>query len=323
MVSLESTVDTGHEDMIHDAQLDYYGTRMATAASDRTVKVFEVRGGDGGTAQAHTLVAELKGHEGPVWQVAWANPKYGTILASCSYDRKVILWREDSPGRWSRLYEYANHDSSVNSVCWAPHEWGLILACGSSDGAISILTYTDSANAWESEKIANAHTIGCNAVSWAPWVGTGNSVKRFVSGGCDNLVKVWRCDDTGKWAEEAKLEAHSDWVRDVAWAPAVGVSRGVIASCSQDRRVIIWTCDGGAAGTTWTPKTLHAFEDVVWHLSWSVSGNMLAVSGGDNKVSLWKEGLDGLWTCVSDGVLNKKDGGNAAAPAAQQEVRAQ
>jgi len=28
-------------------------------------------------------------HEGPVWQVAWAHPKYGSILASCSYDRKV------------------------------------------------------------------------------------------------------------------------------------------------------------------------------------------------------------------------------------------
>lgn len=28
-------------------------------------------------------------HEGPVWQVAWAHPKFGNILASCSYDRKV------------------------------------------------------------------------------------------------------------------------------------------------------------------------------------------------------------------------------------------
>lgn len=35
MVSLESTVDTGHEDLIHDAQLDYYGTRLATCSSDR------------------------------------------------------------------------------------------------------------------------------------------------------------------------------------------------------------------------------------------------------------------------------------------------
>ena len=29
---------------------------------------------------------------------------------------------------------------------------------------------------------------------------------------------------------------------------------------------------------------LHTFEDVVWHVSWSVTGNILAVSGGDNKV---------------------------------------
>ena len=26
MVSVQSTVDTGHEDMVHDAQMDYYGT---------------------------------------------------------------------------------------------------------------------------------------------------------------------------------------------------------------------------------------------------------------------------------------------------------
>ena len=45
--------------------------------------------------------------------------------------------------------------------------------------------------------------IGCNAVSWAPAVVPGslidqptgqkpNYVKRFVSGGCDNLVKLWK-----------------------------------------------------------------------------------------------------------------------------------
>ena len=45
--------------------------------------------------------------------------------------------------------------------------------------------------------------IGCNAVSWAPAIGPNAAfdstsgartapVKRFVSGGCDNLVKVWR-----------------------------------------------------------------------------------------------------------------------------------
>ena len=34
---------------------------------------------------------------------------------------------------------------------------------------------------------------------------------------------------------------------------------------------------------------LNKFKDVVWHLSWSITGNILAVSGGDNKVSTLSE----------------------------------
>jgi len=40
-------------------------------------------------------------------------------------------------------------------------------------------------------------------------------------------------EDDGQWVEEQKLEGHSDWVRDVAWAPSVGLPKSVIASCSQ------------------------------------------------------------------------------------------
>ena len=47
--------------------------------------------------------------------------------------------------------------------------------------------------------------------------------------------------------------------------------------------MFIWTCDD-PAGNTWTAKLLHKFNDVVWHVSWSITGNILAVSGGDNKV---------------------------------------
>ncbi|EQB76972.1 protein SEC13-like protein [Camelus ferus] len=271
---------------MHDAQMDYYGTRLATCSSDRSVKIFDVRNG------GQILIADLRGHEGPVWQVAWAHPMYGNILASCSYDRKVIIWKEEN-GTWEKTHEHTGHDSSVNSVCWAPHDYGLILACGSSDGAISLLTYTGLGQ-WEVKKINNAHTIGCNAVSWAPAVVPGslidqpsgqkpNYIKKFASGGCDNLIKLWKEEEDGQWKEEQKLEAHSDWVRDVAWAPSIGLPTSTIASCSQDGRVFIWTCDD-ASGNTWSPKLLHKFNDVVWHVSWSITANILAVSGGDNKV---------------------------------------
>ena len=60
-------------------------------------------------------------------------------------------------------------------------------------------------------------------------------------------------EENGEWREEHKLEAHSDWVRDVAWAPSIGLPHSTIASCSQDGRVIIWNNDE-STGTAWTPK---------------------------------------------------------------------
>lgn len=161
--------------------------------------------------------------------------------------------------------------------------------------------------------------IGCNAVSWAPALGselpsedpslqnrTSTLTKRFVTGGCDNLVKVWKfVEADSKWTEEHKLEAHSDWVRDVAWAPSVGLgAQSTIASCSQDRRVILWTSQDCSS---WTYQVLTTFDDVIWHVSWSVTGNILAVSGGDNKVTLWKETVDNKWVCISDDAKMQSD----------------
>jgi protein transport protein SEC13 len=40
----------------HDAVLDYYGRRLATCSSDKTIKIFEVDG------DKHTLVETLRGY---------------------------------------------------------------------------------------------------------------------------------------------------------------------------------------------------------------------------------------------------------------------
>ncbi|KXN87834.1 hypothetical protein AN958_08073 [Leucoagaricus sp. SymC.cos] len=204
-------IETSHEDMIHDAQLDYYGKRLATCSSDRTVKVFDVVDGEPQRASGGQT---LKGHTGPVWQVAWAHP--------------------------------------------APHELGAILACASSDGKLSVLTFINDGQ-WDAD-IFNSHSIGCNAVSWAPAVLPGflitpqqapaalsqpsvaqfPSVKRFASAGCDNLVKIWGYrEDSQSWVEEETLEGHTDWVRDVAWAPNIGLPRSYIATASQDKAVLV------------------------------------------------------------------------------------
>jgi protein transport protein SEC13 len=82
----------------------------------------------------------------------------------------------------------------------------------------------------------------------------------------------------------------------VAWSPTL-LSKSYIASASQDKTAKIWTSTGD--GEWKLAKTLD-FDTVLWRVSWSLSGNILAVSGGDNKVTLWKENLKGEWECVRE-----------------------
>ncbi|MCJ1387542.1 GTPase-activating protein S13 [Xylographa bjoerkii] len=243
-----------------------------------------------------------------------AHPKFGPILASSSYDGRVLIWRStpttsssNSPSTFQKVFESTLHTASVNLLAWAPHECGCLLACASSDGCISVLEFQD--GSWNHVVLKGAHGLGVNSVSWAPSARPGSLVsaspekaalRRIVSGGSDCLVKIW------DWSPEHKtyhltntLTGHSDWVRDVSWSPTI-LAKSYIASASQDKTVRIWTSSPTSDPSNpveWKSITLD-FDAVLWRVSWSLSGNVLAVSGGDNKVSLWKENLAGQWDCV-------------------------
>ncbi len=142
-------------------------------------------------------------------------------------------------------------------------------------------------------------------MTWAPAAapaslvhstGLSSPQRRLASAGSDKLVKIWVFSDSTGWTEEHTLRGHNDWVRDVSWAPSIGLPGQILASCSQDATVIIWTQED--PGSAWASKILPKFGDVVWRVSWSVTGNILAVASGDSKVSLWKEAVDGEWKQV-------------------------
>ncbi len=191
----------------------------------------------------------------------------------------------------------------MNIISWSPHESGCLLACASSDGNVSVLEFKDTTM---DHKIFQAHGIGVNSVSWAPSTTPGSlvssaggqgGVRRFVTGGSDNMLRLWSYDTASQTYKQERepLTGHSDWVRDVAWSPSV-LQKSYIASASQDKTVRIWTSDPSQPGN-WNCKILN-FDVVLWRVSWSLSGNVLAVSAGDNKVSLWKGNLRGEWECV-------------------------
>ncbi|KAK9834204.1 hypothetical protein WJX81_007864 [Elliptochloris bilobata] len=300
MATTTASFESGHADMVHDVQLDYYGRRLATCSSDRTIKVFDVAG------EQVVPLADLAGHEGPVWQVTWAHPKFGSLLASCSFDHRVIVWKEAPENTWTPVHSAPVHSASVNGVAFAPHELGLLLAAASSDGSLSVLAY-QSDGTWASEKIEGAHPVGAMAVSWSPAAppgslvsakGPGRPERRFASAGCDNTVKVWRHSEGGGWQQDGPaLAGHSDWVRDVAWAPNLGLPANTLASAGQDGRVFIWA---EQASGCWERTLLQDFQAPVWRVSWSVTGGVLSVSDSSGGVTLWKEALDGEWQQLSN-----------------------
>jgi protein transport protein SEC13 len=78
-----------------------------------------------------------------------------------------------------------------------------------------------------------------------------------------------------------------------------------VASCSEDNKVKIWRKD--LTSEVWVLKQEISLGVPAWKVSWSPVGNMLAVSGGDNVVSVFKENTNGEFERVSqvneEGVL--------------------
>ncbi|KAJ1612539.1 hypothetical protein OJ252_1225 [Cryptosporidium canis] len=302
MAEVIGTFDTGHSGPIHDTQLDYYGRRLATASSDHTIRVFDV------STDQPTFLAELRGHEGPVWQVCWAHPTFGSVLASCSYDKKVLVWKEVQRSRWEIVYSCDDFSSSINSVCWCPWDFGLQFACAISDGSIAVCSYSPETRSWTKKQVFG-HPNGANSISWAPATNSvGNTTMnsssqpvRLVSGGCDNQIRIWKQDPQTKELSEMNQTldiAHSEWVRDVAWRPSVDLLEETIASCGDDKIVVIWTQD--ADGQGWHSSQILNFNEPVWRVSWSVTGTVLAASSGEDVVTLFRENSEGKWEAITN-----------------------
>ncbi len=134
------------------------------------------------------------------------------------------------------------------------------------------------------------HTDWVRDVAWSPTV----LQKSYIaSASQDKTVRIWTCVPSSSSSSST--------------ANPAAASLSTNDSTHHDHQQQNNTTDGGAASgggnkgggksEEWHSTTLN-FEAVLWRVSWSLSGNVLAVSGGDNKVSLWKENLRGEWECV-------------------------
>ena len=92
-------------------------------------------------------------HKGAIWRVAWADPEFGGIIASCGYDQFVRVYKEKeiidnkssghkknilSTGRtWNCLQGFPM-DAPIRDIKFAPRFFGLVLAVACANGNIKL-----------------------------------------------------------------------------------------------------------------------------------------------------------------------------------------
>ena len=372
-MQLVQPITASHDGVIHDVAYDFFGKRMASCSSDHKIKVWdkdEKRG-------EWVCSAEWKAHQSPVWKVDWAHPEYGQLLASCSFDRTVVIW-EDRGRRALNVRNnnidnnsnntntnVNNHDNiggmnnsndmatqfalkvslmdfkqAVNDIAFSPRHIGLQLAAATDDGFINVYEFTDVTDMAQRRVTKfEASKVGATAIAW--------STARFthpmlVVGANDGVVTVWGYSENfRRWQRlfNLTINGHTSSVHDVAWAPDIGRTNHVIATCSKDRTLRIWNIPKDLAdsndevdkgnltkntntkapainntNTANDPKSrditaaqiMEDHESEVWRVQWNVTGTILGSSGDDGTVRIWKQNTTNVgngpkW--IMDGVI--------------------
>uniref|UniRef100_A0A7S4KT93 Anaphase-promoting complex subunit 4 WD40 domain-containing protein n=1 Tax=Paramoeba aestuarina TaxID=180227 RepID=A0A7S4KT93_9EUKA len=313
---------TKHTDILHDVSYDYYGKRIATSSSDGQVKVFDLD--ERGEWYCSSTLPE--GHRGAVFKVDWAHPEFGQVLASCSFDKQVVIWEErpvadkksdKNSKMWKNVAFFVDSREPVYDVKFAPQHLGLKVATCSGDGNIRIYEAVDVMNLSNWSMIHQFHAFAQKAppssnhgmsLSWN--TSTFDPASLVVAGMGDKNPRIWEYNESHRvWQTVGVLEGNEDLVNDVAWAPNVGRSYELIATAGKDGSVRIWKVkreEEGVYRATKESGLETARKDPVSRVQWNSTGTILASSCDDGSVRMWKNNFFGKWSCLS--VVQSSDG---------------
>ncbi|XP_021006826.1 nucleoporin SEH1 isoform X2 [Mus caroli] len=311
------SIAADHKDLIHDVSFDFHGRRMATCSSDQSVKVW-----DKSESGDWHCTASWKTHSGSVWRVTWAHPEFGQVLASCSFDRTAAVWEEivgesndklRGQSHWVKRTTLVDSRTSVTDVKFAPKHMGLMLATCSADGIVRIYEAPDVMNLsqWSLQHEVSCK-LCCSCISWNP--SSSRAHPPMIAVGSDDSspnsmakVQIFEYNEnTRKYAKAETLMTVTDPVHDIAFAPNLGRSFHILAVATKDVRIFTLkplrkelTSSGGP--TKFEIHVVAQFDNhnsQVWRVSWNITGTVLASSGDDGCVRLWKANYMDNWKCT-------------------------
>jgi WD40 repeat protein len=287
-----SKILTGHAGWVRCIAFSPDGEVLASASSDRTLKLWDYETGD--------CLRTYTGHQSSVYSIAFSSA--GDLIVSGSGDRTVKLWDCYSNTCIKTLYGQTNEVCSVavssdnqtiacvsldqtlrlwdyhSGHClksWYGHtDWALpvafspdgkTLASGSNDKTVRLWN-------WQTGECLNT-LLGHNDFIYSvAFIANGEIV---ASGSTDLFIRLWKVD-SGECFQV--LQGHTDWVCAIAFHP----TESLLASASADCTVRLWNIDTGQC-----VKTLIGHTEKLLGTAFSSDGKLLASCGVDQSIKIW------------------------------------